>query len=47
MSWPLLILFLGASVLLTLAPGTNNVAVLMRGISQGRRAGLVGTWKKS
>jgi len=34
-------LFLIAAMTLTLAPGPDNIYVLMRGITQGRKAGLV------
>jgi threonine/homoserine/homoserine lactone efflux protein len=38
---PDLPLFIFASVLLTLAPGPDNIMVLSRGIAEGRMAGLV------
>jgi len=38
---PDLLLFLAASVAVTVAPGPDNLQVLARGMSQGRRAGLV------
>lgn len=38
---PDIFLFLVAAVLLTLAPGPDNIYVLTRGITQGRKAGLV------
>jgi len=38
---PDLLLFLGAAMALTLAPGPDNLYVLTRGIAQGRGAGLV------
>ena len=37
---PDLLLFLAASAALTIAPGPDNMQVLMRGISQGRAAGV-------
>ena len=37
-------LFLLAAMTLTLAPGPDNIYVLTRGISQGRKAGLVAGW---
>ncbi|MBS4097337.1 MAG: LysE family translocator [Sulfuricella sp.] len=40
---PDLPLFLAASVLLTLAPGPDNIYVLTRGVTQGRKAALVAT----
>jgi len=38
---PNFLLFLAASVAITMAPGPDNLQVLARGISQGRAAGLV------
>src|SRR5476649_1931627 len=38
---PNFLLFLAASVAITMAPGSDNLQVLARGISQGRAAGLV------
>jgi threonine/homoserine/homoserine lactone efflux protein len=38
---PNFLLFLAASVAITVAPGPDNLQVLARGISQGRAAGLV------
>ncbi len=38
---PNFLLFLAASVAITIAPGPDNLQVLARGISQGRAAGLV------
>jgi threonine/homoserine/homoserine lactone efflux protein len=38
---PHFLLFLAASVAITLAPGPDNLQVLARGISQGRAAGFV------
>jgi threonine/homoserine/homoserine lactone efflux protein len=38
---PNFLLFLGASIAITFAPGPDNMQVLARGISQGRAAGLV------
>lgn len=38
---PDLLLFLAASVAVTVAPGPDNLQVLARGMAQGRRAGLV------
>ena len=38
---PDFLLFLAASVAITVAPGPDNLQVLARGISQGRAAGLV------
>ncbi|KMY86831.1 L-lysine permease [Candidatus Paraburkholderia calva] len=38
---PNFLLFLAASVAITLAPGADNLQVLARGISQGRLAGVV------
>jgi threonine/homoserine/homoserine lactone efflux protein len=38
---PDFLLFLAASVAITIAPGPDNLQVLARGISQGRAAGLV------
>jgi threonine/homoserine/homoserine lactone efflux protein len=38
---PNLLLFLAASIAITVAPGPDNLQVLARGISQGRAAGLV------
>jgi threonine/homoserine/homoserine lactone efflux protein len=38
---PDLFLFLLAAIMLTLAPGPDNLYVLTRGITQGRQAGLV------
>jgi threonine/homoserine/homoserine lactone efflux protein len=38
---PDLPLFIAAAVLLTIAPGPDNIMVLSRGIAQGRMAGLV------
>ncbi len=38
---PDLALFIAASLLLTLAPGPDNITVLSRGIAQGRMAALV------
>lgn len=38
---PNFLLFLAASIAITVAPGPDNLQVLARGISQGRAAGLV------
>src|SRR5450830_347997 len=38
---PDIFLFLAAAMMLTLAPGPDNIYVLTRGIAQGRKAGLV------
>jgi threonine/homoserine/homoserine lactone efflux protein len=38
---PYFLLFLAASIAITVAPGPDNLQVLARGISQGRAAGLV------
>jgi threonine/homoserine/homoserine lactone efflux protein len=38
---PNLLLFLLAAMMLTLAPGPDNLYVLTRGVAQGRKAGLV------
>lgn len=38
---PNFVLFLAASIAITVAPGPDNLQVLARGISQGRAAGLV------
>ncbi|ACR30176.1 LysE family translocator [Burkholderia glumae] len=38
---PSFLLFLAASIAITVAPGPDNLQVLARGISQGRAAGLV------
>lgn len=38
---PDIFLFLMAAMMLTLAPGPDNIYVLTRGISQGKKAGLV------
>ena len=38
---PDIFLFLAAAMMLTLAPGPDNISVLTRGIAQGRKAGLV------
>src|SRR5471030_1946616 len=38
---PNFLLFLAASMAITVAPGPDNLQVLARGISQGRAAGLV------
>ncbi|KAF1028866.1 MAG: Homoserine/homoserine lactone efflux protein [Burkholderia plantarii] len=38
---PNVLLFLAASIAITVAPGPDNLQVLARGISQGRAAGLV------
>ncbi|MCW5299710.1 LysE family translocator [Herbaspirillum lusitanum] len=38
---PDVFLFLAAAMMLTLAPGPDNIYVLTRGIAQGRKAGLV------
>lgn len=38
---PNFLLFLAASIAITMAPGPDNLQVLARGISQGRAAGLV------
>ncbi len=39
-----LLVFLAASVMITLAPGPDNLFVLTQGISKGRRAALVAAW---
>lgn len=44
MSSASLLAFLGASVALTIAPGPDNLFVIARGISRGRRAALVTAW---
>ncbi len=41
MSFLTLICFLGASVLLTLAPGPDNTFVVAQGLSRGRRAAII------
>lgn len=38
---PDILLFLIAAVMLTLAPGPDNIYVLTRGIAQGKKAGLI------
>ena len=38
---PDVFLFLIAAMMLTLAPGPDNIYVLTRGIAQGKKAGLV------
>lgn len=41
MTLPHLLVFLGTSIVITVAPGPDNLQVLARGIAQGRAAGLV------
>ena len=36
--------FLGASILLTVAPGPDNLSVVTQGVSRGRRAAVVTAW---
>jgi threonine/homoserine/homoserine lactone efflux protein len=39
-----LILFLGASMALTIAPGPDNIFVVTQGLARGRRAAIVTAW---
>ena len=39
-----LLLFLGASLALTIAPGPDNIFVITQGIARGRRAAIVTAW---
>lgn len=39
-----LLLFLGASVALTVAPGPDNIFVVTQGLARGRRAAIVTAW---
>ena len=41
MTLPHLLVFLATSIVITVAPGPDNLQVLARGIAQGRAAGLV------
>src|SRR5512137_592304 len=39
-----ILLFLGASMALTVAPGPDNIFVVTQGLSRGRRAAIVTAW---
>lgn len=39
-----LLLFLGASIALTVAPGPDNLFVITQGISRGRKAAIITAW---
>ncbi len=44
MSAPSLMAFLGASIILTIAPGPDNLFVIAQGISAGRRSAVITAW---
>ncbi len=39
-----LLLFLGASIALTVAPGPDNIFIITQGISRGRKAAVITAW---
>jgi len=39
-----LLLFLGASIALTITPGPDNLFVITQGISRGRKAAIITAW---
>src|SRR5512145_166132 len=39
-----IVIFLGASIALTVAPGPDNIFVVTQGISRGRKAAIVTAW---
>ena len=44
MNVSMLLYFLGASILLTLAPGPDNTFIVAQGLSRGRRAAIITAW---
>ena len=44
MTFATLLIFLGASVALTVAPGPDNIFVVTQGLARGRRAAVVTAW---